>query len=42
LYKSIIKVAERENDEVTKKLFERILSDEENHFKTFSNLLEGD
>lgn len=42
LYKSIIKVAERENDEVTKKLFERILTDEENHYKTFSDLLKGD
>jgi bacterioferritin len=40
LYKSAIKVAERENDEVTKKLFVRILSEEENHFKTFSELLE--
>lgn len=42
LYKSIIKVAERENDEVTKKLFESILSDEEGHYKTFSDLLEKD
>jgi bacterioferritin len=42
LYKSIIVVAERENDEETKKLFERILSDEESHFKTFSDLLKGD
>jgi bacterioferritin len=40
LYKSIITVAERENDEETKKLFERILADEEGHFKTFSELLE--
>jgi bacterioferritin len=40
LYKSIIKVAERENDEVTKKIFQKILSDEEGHYKTFSDLLE--
>jgi bacterioferritin len=42
LYKGIIKQAEKDNDEETKKLFERILTDEEEHFKTFSNLLEGE
>jgi bacterioferritin len=41
LYKHIIKVAEREKDEETKKIFERILDDEEMHYKTFTNLLEG-
>jgi bacterioferritin len=40
LYKQIIEVAEKANDEETKKLFERILSDEEGHFKTFSDMLE--
>jgi bacterioferritin len=40
LYKQIIEVAEKENDEETKKLFARILSDEEGHFKTFSDMLE--
>lgn len=40
LYKQIIEVAEKENDEETKKMFERILSDEEGHFKTFSEMLE--
>jgi bacterioferritin len=40
LYKRIIEVAEKQNDEETKKLFERILSDEEGHLKTFSEMLE--
>ncbi|RMD57538.1 MAG: ferritin [Nitrospirae bacterium] len=40
LYKSIIKTAEEEGDEVTKKLFVDILSDEEEHHDTFSGLLE--
>jgi bacterioferritin len=40
LYKQIIEVAEKVNDEETKKMFQRILSDEEGHFKTFSELLE--
>jgi bacterioferritin len=42
LYKSIIVVAEKENDTETKKMFERILKDEEEHYRTFSKLLEGD
>lgn len=40
MYKDIIKLAEKENDYTTKKLFEQILADEENHHNTFSNLLE--
>jgi bacterioferritin len=39
-YKQIIEVAEKEKDDETKKLFERILSDEEGHFKTFSEMLD--
>ena len=40
LYKQIIKKAVEEDDHTTKKLFERILSDEEEHHDTFSGLLE--
>ncbi len=40
LYKRILEVAEKENDEETKKMFERILADEEGHYKTFSEMLE--
>ena len=40
LYKQVLEVAVKENDEETKKLFERILSDEEGHYKTFSEMLE--
>lgn len=40
LYKEIIEVARKENDEVTRKLFESILTDEEEHHDTFSSLLE--
>ncbi|MDI6801311.1 MAG: ferritin-like domain-containing protein [Thermodesulfovibrionales bacterium] len=39
-YKEIIQTAEKENDYTTKKLFEQILSEEENHHNTFSTLLE--
>ena len=39
LYKKIIDFAKRENDEVTKNLFVRILKDEEKHHQTFSDLL---
>jgi bacterioferritin len=39
LYKQIIQVAETENDDETKKMFMRILADEEGHFKTFSEML---
>lgn len=41
LYKKIVALAAKEGDIVTKKLFEEILSDEENHHNTFSTLLEG-
>ncbi len=40
LYKQIIALAVKENDVVTKKLFESILSDEEQHHDTFSSILE--
>ncbi len=42
LYKEIISVAAKEEDVVTRKLFESILSDEEGHHNTFSTLLEKD
>lgn len=40
LYKKIIKLAEKETDYTTKKLFEQILADEEGHHNTFKTLLE--
>ncbi len=40
LYKQIIEIARKEGDEVTRKLFEGILSDEEEHHDTFTGLLE--
>ena len=40
LYKGIIKLAEKEDDSTTKKLFEQILADEEKHHNTFRTLLE--
>jgi bacterioferritin len=40
LYKQIIALAAKENDVVTKKLFESILSDEEQHHDTFCSILE--
>ena len=40
LYKEIIELARKENDDVTRKLFEEILTDEEAHHDTFSSLLE--
>ncbi|MCX7994556.1 MAG: ferritin-like domain-containing protein [candidate division WOR-3 bacterium] len=40
LYKEIIEKARKEGDEVTRKLFEDILTDEEEHHDTFSTLLE--
>ena len=40
LYKGIIALAEKEGDIVTRKLFESILSDEEEHHNVFSTLLE--
>lgn len=40
LYKEIIKVAMDEGDITTKKIFEDILKDEEEHHDTFTSLLE--
>jgi bacterioferritin len=40
MYKVIIKLAEKEGDITTRKLFEDILSQEEEHHNTFTNLLE--
>ncbi len=40
LYKEIIALAAKENDIVTKRLFEKILSEEEEHHNQFSTLLE--
>ncbi len=42
LYRQIIGVAEMEGDDLTKRLFQRILSEEEAHYRAFSNLLEED
>ena len=39
LYTQIITLADKENDTITKELFEKILKDEEKHLKTFSDLL---
>ena len=41
LYKKIIALAGKEGDVVTKKLFEEILMEEEDHHNTFTTLLEG-
>ncbi len=40
LYKELIALARKENDETTKKLFQGILADEEEHHDTFTGLLE--
>jgi bacterioferritin len=40
MYKDIIKMAGDEGDTVTKRMFEKILADEEEHHDTFSGLLE--
>ena len=40
LYKEIITLAEKEGDVVTRKLFESILMDEEEHHSVFTNLLQ--
>lgn len=40
MYKQIIGMAKKEGDEVTKKMFQEILADEEEHHDTFSGLLE--
>ncbi len=41
MYKKIVDVASKEGDHTTKRLFEKILSDEEDHHDTFTSLLEG-
>jgi bacterioferritin len=41
LYKTIIKVAGDEGDSTTRRLFEQILAEEEEHLDTFSKLLVG-
>lgn len=40
MYKQIIDMAKKEGDEVTKRMFQKILADEEEHHDTFSGLLE--
>jgi bacterioferritin len=40
LYREIINLAEKEGDSTTKRLFEKILSEEEEHDNTFSTLME--
>jgi bacterioferritin len=40
LYKQAIEMAKKEGDEVTKRTFQKILADEEEHHDTFSGLLE--
>lgn len=40
LYKQIIDIAKKESDETTKRLFQKILADEEEHHDTFTGLLE--
>ena len=40
LYTQIINAAKKQGDEVTTKLFQQILSDEENHLKIFKDMLQ--
>jgi bacterioferritin len=40
MYKKIIETADGEKDQVTKRMFQKILSDEEEHHDTFTSLLE--
>ncbi|KPL14442.1 ferritin [candidate division WOR_3 bacterium SM1_77] len=40
MYKQIIELAKKEGDEVTTRMFQGILADEEEHHDTFSGLLE--
>jgi bacterioferritin len=40
LYKEIIDLTRKENDEVTRQLFKKILADEEEHHDTLTGLLE--
>jgi bacterioferritin (cytochrome b1) len=41
-YKAAIKFAETHGDPTTRRLLESILADEEEHLKTFSDMLGGD
>lgn len=41
MYKEIIALAKKEEDDVTKRTFQKILADEEEHHDTFSGWLEG-
>jgi bacterioferritin len=41
LYKTTIKIAKEEDDVTTRRLFEKILAEEEEHIDTFSKLLVG-
>ena len=41
LYKQTIKVAREEDDPTTRRLFEKILAEEEEHIDTFGKLLVG-
>jgi bacterioferritin len=41
LYKQIIELARKEGDSTTKRLFQKILAEEEEHHDTFVGLLEG-
>ena len=41
LYRKIIALAANEEDYVTKRMFEKILSDEEGHLNDFEGMLEG-
>ncbi len=40
LYKKTIKTADKEGDSTTRRLFEKILAEEEGHHDTFTKLLE--
>ena len=40
MYRKIIALARKEGDEVTGKMFQSILADEEEHHDTFTGLLE--
>jgi bacterioferritin len=40
LYKQVVEVARKEKDETTKRIFRKILADEEEHHDTFTGLLE--
>ena len=41
LYRKIIALAAKQEDYVTKRMFEKILADEEGHLNDFEGMLEG-